>query len=716
LSWNRRTLALLVLCALAGVGAGRPRVRPGGGAQGADQPRVPIEHVTSELVLIEAYVTDIKGRPIRGLGTDNFVLMIDGRVEPIASIEFRRHAPAPEPATAPEAIEAPPAGGSPPPDLPRRFAIFFEDDVSAAQGLTMARRAVRDFIPTRLSPTDQVALVTHRRRDVQVLSDFTTDHEALGRVLEASLNDRARVSDFSAGLREKEEQLRSILSQAGPPDAKAHQIEFLLNSFASQDAGRLHQAVAALRSLVTALAPWPGYKAIVYMGDGISENPARYYLDRLDDQLRKLNLSLDLQPSVQLNDISLELKALVDAAGAAAVTIHTVETSGLYAGEAPSSPGGASHGVASGIGAAAHRSASLQNLALNTGGLASSSNDPLKALTSAEDSSRAYYVIGYAPQGPPDGKTHSVQLRLRKIDGYLRWRRGFTRLRPPEARERAIQAAHVLPEFYADLALDLSVVPGPMEGPKRVADLVLHLAPGQILFLPEGGRPTAHLEISLVVLDETRNETLRVARTVRIALQPGLREGGEVGLDLFHRVRLPPSGQTVTAVVNDLSAGSIGATRASWPRAHAETRDIVGLSIYSLAEKSLWVDVDRDADPHGPEGGTGEYSVGPALKTSFAVGEALACGFRGRLVEGGATLRLLIRRGDRALRTLDVAPRSTASGETITTPLPIEGLAGGDYLLVVQEVGPEGGIDRAALPFRIGPRAESPLERGAAGG
>src|SRR5205809_244595 len=68
--------AALTIAALAAAGGG-PAVQA---------PKGPIEHATVEMVLIETYVNDGSGRPIRGLGPDDFVLMVDGHVEPIASV------------------------------------------------------------------------------------------------------------------------------------------------------------------------------------------------------------------------------------------------------------------------------------------------------------------------------------------------------------------------------------------------------------------------------------------------------------------------------------------------------------------------------------------------------------------------------------------------------------------------------------------------------
>src|SRR5689334_257320 len=79
------------------------------------------ERATVELVLIEAYVTDTRGRPLRDLTVDNFSLSVDGHARPIHSLEFRDGTIPPLPA----AGQAPAGGEDPlarrlPSTLPRR--------------------------------------------------------------------------------------------------------------------------------------------------------------------------------------------------------------------------------------------------------------------------------------------------------------------------------------------------------------------------------------------------------------------------------------------------------------------------------------------------------------------------------------------------------------------------------------------------------------------
>jgi len=220
-----------------------------------DAPPSRIEHVSSELVLIETYVTDGNGRPVPGLTAGDFVLEVDGHRRPIASVEFREVAPDPL-LTGSSPSTGTPSGTT----WPRRFALFFEDGTSSPLGLTAARKAVNQFLVSGLAPSDQVALVAYDKR-LRILRDFTTDREALRGDIAESLKDSIRYSDFAD---EESEHWREFGSSPNWASAVG---------LCQAEVARLGGVVKALGTLVASLARWHGYKAVIFMGDGIPEAP-----------------------------------------------------------------------------------------------------------------------------------------------------------------------------------------------------------------------------------------------------------------------------------------------------------------------------------------------------------------------------------------------------------------------------------------------------------
>jgi VWFA-related protein len=654
-----------------------------------------IERVTTELVLIEVYVTDPAGHPMPGLTTDDFVLEVDGHRRPIATTEYHTVAAAGPPPAAVGSTAAPPAGAPAPgagesstpqsrvADWPRRFVLFFEDDTSAVQGMTQARRASERFLSSGLTPSDQVAVVAYGH-GLKVLHDFTTDREALRSAIAQTLDGVERYSDFAA---DENEALQAW--SRGTPSFGAGNGAAIATSICLQQKRRLSAVVSALSSLVDSLAPWRGQKAIVFMGEGVPDTPT----GALFDELLKTR-GADAAAGAGRCTMELELKRLNESAAAAGVVLDSIQTSGLTA----------ERGFAASR--AARRANALRTLALNTGGLASDSNDIAAALSQVEQASRSYYVLGYAPEGAPDGQYHSVVVRCRQRRTHLRWRHGFTRLPPAEARARAIQAAHLLPELYDELGIEAAAVAGPRKGGERAVDLVVHVPAHRLLFLPEAGQPTARLEIGFVGMDESLHETLRISRRLKVTLSGRAAGSDPLSVTLYTRCLLPAGRQSITAVVYDEAGGSVGGERLEIPAAPAQstpvgaTTSVLGLSLYSLSEASLWVEVPAAAAGPAEGEATATGEIGPALKDAFDPAEEIACGFRvgGATDSGDVPLRLEIRHDNEVVRMRSV--EASAGGRSVKVSLPTAGLSSGSYdLVVLRAAAPP--VEMARTPFRI---------------
>ena len=257
----------------------------------------------------------------------------------------------------------------------------------------------------------------------------------------------------------------------------------------------------------------------------------------------------------------------------------------------------------------------------------------------------------------------------------------------------------------------MTLIPGPADATGRVADLVVHLPPGKALFVQQGPARKAHLEAGFVVIDASNHEVMRAAREIQVASPTGA-DQTPPGFDFYSRIRLSRTGQTITAVVSDMSTGGLAAARLSVPAADPSTR-VVGLSIYSMTEKSLWVEIPtapgRTTAPSEPV----EFNLGPALKTTFSVGEPAACGFRFETPAAGP---------QRVVRTLPVVADEDKSAAgmgvgagTIKMKLALDDLPVGDYVLAVQASGETTGApDLAAVPLRLRERP-SDGERAAGG-
>jgi VWFA-related protein len=677
------------------------------GARAAEDPPAPlpvplVEQVRSELVLIEVYARDLKGHLVTDLRADELTLRIVDlqKPQPIQSLEFipvadEHGGPAVTPVS-PEAgasAEGAPTGPSGPLDAvqahrqrPRRFLLFFDDSTSSVPHMTAARKAAYDFLDGQGAPTDQFSVATYgSRKKLEILIEFTSDRAAVRAALKRSLDDPGRHDDYAS---EREGRFEEIdkeekQSTAGSISGGPSRAPMLRRTYALEDHLAMSRVLNTLRILVDSLASWDGYKAILMFGDGIPENPAIDY--GLND------------PKRALTD---ELSQLAFAAAGSEVTLDAIQTEGLVAGTAAQNA------------SSARRSNALATLALDTGGLQTRTNDPLKAMTEIEQSSHGYYLLAYAPEGPPDGGKHAVSLKCSRRGVTLRYRQFFTRFKPEDARARGLEAAYSVPEIHDTLGVQLAAVTGPVAGGERVVDLVVYVPAGKFLFLPRPGGAAGVAEVGVVALDAAGRETLRQSRRVVLGVDMyRALHGGALGFDFYTRVRLPLGAQTLTAVVSDVQSGDIGAARIDLEKS-PQAPGIHGLSLYSARDRSLWVDVQAKAVP---DASSSAFTVGPALKRRFEEGEKVSCGFKTAAQDTDpASLRLEVGRGEEVVRSEPIpvaAPAAPANGEaraetrrdTLEFQLPTEGLQPGDYWLRVKQAQPSGEREVGRIPFGIVP-------------
>jgi VWFA-related protein len=662
-----------------------------------------VEHVTRDLVLIEVHAVDADGRAVTGLTMADFTLRIDGRTrtEPIASLEEIGAVPATgaagpagagEEGTAPRdasaAGDASATGGAA--AFPRRTILFFEDSYSLPWFMTAAREAASKMLDAAQPGRAEFALASYDdRRGFRILHDFTADRDALRRTLAEDARDTTRVSGLES-------------NQARRDAMSAADYNQMREIMAREDHHHLYQVVSDLRALVEGLAPWPGRKAIVYLGDGIPTDPGQLY--------EVVNPAFSL---------AADLNGLVAAATAAGVTLDAVQTSGIEA-----SPG---EERASSI-----RRTGLQSMTLDPGGRVFVTNDVKAALGAIETAAAHYYLLGYAPEGPPDGRGHTVSLAVSRRGVTLRYRRSFVRLTEEETRARLVRSAFLAPELHHGMGVDAAALPGPPSPDGRPFDLVVYVPAARVLFLPRpGGSRVASLEVGVSALDAMRHESLRVARRLDATLPPPARSGESVGaIDLAMRIRLPSGRHDVTVVVNDLGSGEIGATRVLVAEAaQGEAATVPGAAIYAADERALWIRLDTGAAP-GP-GVAVASRVGPALRTRFAPDEAALVGVWSAPGTGAAAvqdasaaahpaLRVAIRRGASLVRVAWLPPGrgagvdgaagtggATESGGAAdaghAVPLDLAGLEEGEYTVGFEAPGapapPGNGPPR--FPLRI---------------
>ena len=242
------------------------------------------------------------------------------------------------------------------------------------------------WVNDRMGSSDLVAVATSGST-LQVLSDFTNDKERVKAVLGAFTGADATQYAAVDASTEAADESPSAQTNATAVDESAQELDTFNNDV----------RLRALKTLADALAPVQQKKAILYFSSGMQRNGT---------------------------DNQIELRAAVNAAVRANVTIYPVDARGLQA----VVPGGsARQGSRAGLGAFSGESVgqqfgsliaqqeTLTTLASDTGGRAFlDSNDFGEAFAQVENDISFYYVIGYASTNTNrDGRYRRITLRVK---------------------------------------------------------------------------------------------------------------------------------------------------------------------------------------------------------------------------------------------------------------------------------------------------------------
>lgn len=567
------------------------------GAQEPPAPVLPAQQV--EVVRIEVVVTEKRGRSRGDLTRDDFVVLEDGKPQPIVQFHaFARpgsaEAPAPAPSPAAEREEETEDL------LPARYVILAIDDVHMQfESLVRTRKALTRFLDEDLRPEDQVALVTTSGASA-LSQEFTSDRAVLQQTL-SRLSAQGRRAEWSGVPHVSEYQAELI--EAGDPLALEAAIEETIQSGLFQDRGTAEEesrrkaravlveaihnsrlTLETLESLCRGLAGLSGRKTLVFVSDG--------FLTGLSAR----------------SGGGYDLRRIADAGTRAGVVVYALDTRSVMA-SAPSvsaaSPLKVGPTTAGLVEAMRRRSEeatrdAMNAIAADTGGfLVDGSNDLRAGLRAVLKDTDTYYVLAYEPTNTRrDGGFRRIDVRLpTRRDLRVRTRAGY--FAPDERRALAPgsdsrEQARRAEQRRAEMTTALGSL-APLTGiPVQLSADYLSLdgGPGQVLvagsvdvgelpFLRLGERRQATVEAVAVVRDETGAvavtlETQRSAIDLGEADYEGLRR---TGLPYQQAVSLGPGRYQVRLAVREDATGMLGS---AWRRVEVPDLAAGGLALSGL--------------------------------------------------------------------------------------------------------------------------------------
>jgi VWFA-related protein len=412
----------------------------------------PTISVSSQLVVETVVVKDKQGNPIQGLTAKDFTVTENGAPQ---AIRFCEHQELPSVPAAPSTPQANPPQTNPPqtnpedikiyyhladtqisPDTPghprynnrRLLALYFDMTAMPPADQLRALSAAEAFIRTQIRPEDLLAILRYSGGGVDILQDFTNDHDRLLSILETMI-----VGEGQAFAEAADD------ASASDTGAAFGQDDSEFNIFNTD------RQLAALQTAARMLGRVSEKKSLVYFASGLR-------LNGLNNQA--------------------QLHASIDDAIRAGVSFWPIDARGLIA-EAPL--GDATRGSQGNVGmysgaAAQAITANLQSsqdtlytLAGDTGGKALLDyNDLTKGIVQAEKSISSYYILGYYSSNQTlDGKFRRVKISV-NVPASLDYRQGyfagklFSKFNAAD-KERQLEDALMLEDPITELTIAMEI-------------------------------------------------------------------------------------------------------------------------------------------------------------------------------------------------------------------------------------------------------------------
>ena len=504
------------------------------------------------LIVQTVSVKDKRGQPIEGLTAKDFVVTENGVPQEIAFIEFQRldDTPAASAIVTAPATPVPfdSAQGRPvivapvtqpgvtvpiPGDVRyrgRRLLILYIDlynmpffDQFRVFG------SANKFIDSQMTVADMVAVMVFQNGRVRLRQDFTDDRAVL----------RGVIADLVRAADEGERGESSILEAGGA----FGEDDDTFNLFATD------RQLAALQTAVTNLGPLPEMKTLIYLGSGLRLSGA---------------------------DNMAQLRATVNAAVRANVTINPIDTRGLMAtpplgSASQASPGGI--GMFSGRLAQASTTRQQQSqdsyyaLAKDTGGRAMFDNNDLSlGIVQAARAVTGYYILGYYTKNTAtDGRFRRVQIKVADgLDAEVSHRAGYygakdySRFNAAD-KERQLEEALKLEDPITDIPMAMEVNYFQISGAEYFVPISIRM-PGSELTRP---RPSGDTQAVIDMIGEIKDEynvTIRNARD-KLAFTLNQAAAAQVArrsIQYETGFTLLPGSYVIKVLARDATTGRIG--------------------------------------------------------------------------------------------------------------------------------------------------------------
>jgi VWFA-related protein len=424
-----------------------------------------------DVVAVDVNVVDKQGRPIRGLGVDDFAITVDGNARRVISADFisqtmeEEATPAPPPA--PDRVVSTNEG------IRRgRIIVIVVDQGNIRPGVGRHALRAADRLMDALNPQDQVALVTMPGGGPQV--DLTNEHarvrDALKRIVGRAQYAGPRLSLAQAQAMDDTRgyEVEDVLIRLCPPSMKEQERELCLSDVRGEAfsvmANFRHQSDVAMKGLgflMQSLQQIEGPKTVVLITEGL-------HSERID-----------------------ELRTVANAAAAARVAffgIHIDETGMPDASRSEAAP--------TVLEDSSLTTSDLYRLATLTRGAVFSTIGSAAPFERIAREISGYYLVGFEPRGSDrDGKDHVVDVKVPRPGLTVRARRALPMAAPALEQKELLASTIRNPQVALELPLRVTTYSSRDAASGKVRVLVS-------AEVGRGGTPAGGLAVGFALVDD----------------------------------------------------------------------------------------------------------------------------------------------------------------------------------------------------------------------
>lgn len=474
------------------------------------------DQIEVSLVNLEVVVTDRKGKPVSGLGREDFQVFEDGKPVEVTNF-YAETGPAPGSAPVPS---------KEPRSLDQRLSlvVFVDDYNTEPESRNAILDGLKQFLTGgSLSPGDQVMVVRYGR-SLEVRKPFTTD---VGEVLSEVEVIRKLASNLASRETSRDHQVQVVVDALtiGGWGATA---EARIREYAELETSYVAASLGALETVVGWLGGLPGRKAVLYVSDGLPAVPGEdlfiwaeaYSGYRAGNRISGMNAGS--------YDASELFRRVTSKASRNRVAIYPIEAMGARW----------VRGTRLQEARIQNRQNGLSFLAEETGGrtMFNVSQAGAALQTMAADLA-SYYSIGYRPQRPADDREHKVEVKVKGKGLAARYRRWYQDKSLGEAIAERTAATMVFGAEENPLGAALEIGQQTPAGDSFVVPLRVRIPLGKLYLEPKGEKREGRLRLFVVASGESEVTPVRETRVVTVTVpEKDLAEGKAP--EYVHEVRI----------------------------------------------------------------------------------------------------------------------------------------------------------------------------------